>query len=545
MSIPKEPRQIMINLMYLVLTAMLALNVSAEIINAFFKLQGGIDRTNSIVADANNRVVTSMEAAVKKKPDYKPLVPAAKEVQMITKDFTDYIDDVTTRFYKDAGGIFGPADAADQMPPVKATDDTTKWGKPVRYKDKEVPTRFFVEGFKPNSLMPEGQVAEGPKIKQKILDTRAQLEAAIKKVSGNRTLGISQEEVNEIIDKLTLEVDTTDMGGKSWSQFNFGYMPVAACLPILSKIKNDAKTSEASVVNFLASKIGATTVKFDKFVVSASPKKTFLLQGDKYEADIFLSAASSQAQVSINVGGQSLSAKDGVATYTTTASGLGEKSYTANITVKNPFNGKQETYKKTFNYQVGTQSGATVSADKMNVFYIGVDNPVSVAAGGDFSKINASCSGGGCNMSKTGGGKYNVRVSTPGKASVSVSAPDVKSESFEFRVKRIPDPVAMIGRGYKSSMGTGEFKAQEGIRAELKDFDFEARCKISGFEIARVPKRADPIVRSQAGGRYDGTTQNIVQAAKPGDIYYFSRIKAKCPGDAASRQINDLVINIK
>ncbi len=544
MSIPKEPRQIMINLMYLVLTAMLALNVSAEIINAFFKLKDGIVRTNTIVADANDRVVESMRASVKKKPDYKPLVPAAEGIQAITKEFTDYIDEVTTKFTVEAGGEFGAETDENAMPPIKATSDTTKWGKAVKAKDKEIPTRFFVDGYDGRGGLAEIAEPEGPKIKAKIIETRQKLEAAVQKLSGNRTLSIQKSEIDELIAKLTLEVDSSGMGGKSWEQFNFDHMPVAACYPILAKIQNDARTSEASIINYLAGKIGATTVKFDKFVVVSSPRKTFLLQGDKYEADIFLSAASSQAQVSVNVNGSSLQAKDGVATYSATASGLGEQSYTANITVKNPFNGKTESYKETFKYQVGTQSQATVSADKMNVFYIGVDNPVTVAAGGDFSKINASCSGGGCNMSKSGSG-YNVRVSTPGKANITVSAPDVKSQSFEFRVKRIPDPVAMIGRGYKSSMGTGEFKAQEGIRAELKDFDFEARCNISGFEIARVPKRADPIVRSQAGGRYDGTTTNIVNAAKPGDIYYFSRIKAKCPGDAASRQINDLVINIK
>ncbi len=531
MSIPKEPRQIMINLMYLVLTAMLALNVSAEIINAFFKFRDGLERTNLVVKDANTAKIESMEEAVKKKPDYKPLVPAAKDIQSVIAEFTGYINDVTGRFDDAAGGIID--DPEDE-----------NFGKPERFKDKEIPTRFFVDGYE--GPVGESVTAEGPMIKQKVSETKQKLIEVLDKLKGNRTLDIKADEIEDLKNKLTLEIDTTNLNGKSWEEFNFDHMPVAACYPTLSKLKTDANTSGNMIINYLGSKIGATVVKFDKFVVVNSPKQTYLLQGDTYEADIFLSAASSQAKVNVSVNGSSLPAREGVATYKSTPSGLGEQSYTASITVTNPFNNKSETYKKTFKYTVGTKSGATVSADKMNVFYIGVTNPVSVAAGGDFSKINASVSGGGCSMSKVGSGKYNVTCSTPtNTANVTVSAPDVETTSFPFRVKRIPDPVALIAKDIKSSMGTGEFKAYQGIRAELRNFDFEAKCNIMGFEIAYVPKRNDAVLHVQRGGRYEGKTVEMINRAKPGDRYYFSNIKAKCPGDPAGRRINDLVVNIK
>jgi len=531
MSIPKEPRQIMINLMYLVLTAMLALNVSAEIINAFFKFRDGLERTNAVVAEANLSKIESMEAAVKKKPDYKPLVPAAKEIQSVIADFTSYVSDVTGRFDEAAGGII-------------TDEEDENFGKPERFKDKEIPTRFFVEGYE--GPLGESVTPEGPNIKQKVADTRQALIAVLDKLKGNRTLGIKADEIEGLKSKLTLEIDTTNLNGKSWEEFNFDHMPVAACYPTLSKLKTDANTSGNMIINYLGSKIGATVVKFDKFVVTSSPKQTYLLQGDTYESEIFLSAASSQAKVKVSVNGSPLTAREGVATYKSTPSGLGEQSYNASITVTNPFNNKSETYKKTFKYTVGTKSGATVSADKMNVFYIGVTNPVSVSAGGDFSRINASISGGGCTMSKVGSGKYTVTCSTPtSSANVTVSAPDVESTSFPFRVKRIPDPVALIAKDLKSSMGTGEFKAYQGIRAELKNFDFEAKCNIMGFEIAYVPKRNDPVISLQQGGRYNGKTLEMINRAKPGDIYYFTKIKAKCPGDPAGRRINDLVVNIK
>ena len=533
MSIPKEPRQIMINLMYLVLTAMLALNVSAEVINAFFKFRDGLERTNTVVESANAASIKALSAAVDEKPDYKALLPAAEQVQAITSEFSTYIDDVTNRLDEAAGGL------------VTEHNDPSRIGKPERYKDKEIPTQFFVDGYE--GPVGEKVVAEGPVIKQKVAETRERLLAVLEGIKSDKNLRMTDDEIADIVSKMTLEIDTTNLSGKSWEEFSFDHMPVAACYPTLAKLKTDANTSGNMIINYLSGKVGAVVVKFDQFVVSASPKQTYLLQGDTYESEIFLSAASSQAKVRVSVNGQTLPTDNkGIATYKSTPSGLGEQSYKAKITVTNPFNNKTETYEKTFKYTVGTKSGATVSADKMNVFYIGVDNPVSVAAGGDFSKINASVSGGGCSMSKTGSGKYVVTCNTPtNDAKVTVSAPDVETTSFPFRVKRIPDPIALIAKDIKSSMGTGEIKAYQGIRAELRNFDFQAKCNIMGFEIAYVPKRADAVIHIQRGGRFEGKTQEMINRAKPGDRYYFSNIKAKCPGDPAGRRINDLVVNIK
>jgi len=379
-----------------------------------------------------------------------------------------------------------------------------------------------------------------------ILKKIAKLIALVEKVSKNRNLGIKPDEIKSLKEKMTLAIDTTDLGGKSWEASTFGYMPVAACYPILAKFSNDARTSEASIVNYLAGKIGATTVKFDKFEAVASAEKGYVIKGETYKARIFLSAASSQAKPSISVDGSSLPVKDGIAKYTATPGSIGEKSYTVNISLKNPFTGKVDNFKKTFKYEVGERS-ANVSADKMNVFYVGVDNPVSVSAGGiNSNELKVSCSGGGCNMTKKGKFNYNVRVSTPGQnATVNLSGGGLKSTPYKFRVKRIPDPKPCIGTCNKSAMGTGEFKGQEGIYAKLENFDFEAKCKIDGFEFARVPKRADPILTLNRGGRFAGQANTMKNAAKPGDIYYFSKIKARCPGDKAGRQLPDIVIKIR
>ncbi len=185
-----------------------------------------------------------------------------------------------------------------------------------------------------------------------------------------------------------------------------------------------------------------------------------------------------------------------------------------------------------------------VSADRMNIFYIGVDNPVTISRNGDISNVKVSCSGGGCHLSVIGEGKYNVRVSTPGKANISVSAPGEQPEIFEFRVKRFPDPVVSIGR-YKSSISAAEFKAQKGIRAELKNIDINARCAVVGFEVIHIPKGKEPVIATQPGENFIKATRNIIDAAKSDDIYCFNGIQVRCPGDAVERKVNDLVIKIK
>jgi len=524
----------MITLMYLVLTALLALNVSAEIIKAFFKLGDGLDRTNSIIEIANGKTVDSMEESIKKKREYKALLPPAREAQEITKEFVAYISDVEDRLTEKAGGVYTEEDNAEAW----------KMGRPINYKNKEIPTLFFVDGYEGG--LEEATIAEGPIIRERVAETQDKLIALVESVSKNRNLGIKPAEIAELKEKLTLGIDTTDLDGKSWEASTFGYMPVAACYPILSKFANDARTSEAAIVNFLAGKIGATTVTFDKFQAVASAEKGYVIKGETYKAEVFLSAASSQAKPSISVNGSALPIKEGVATYTATPGSIGEKSYTVNITLKNPFTGKTDNFKKTFKYEVGERS-ANVSADKMNVFYVGVDNPISTAAGGIPSRdLKVNCSGGGCNMTPNGKMKYNVRVSQPGQtATVTLSGGGLKATPYKFRVKRIPDPKPCIGTCNKGSMGTGEFKGQEGIYAKLENFDFEAKCTVDGFEFARVPKRADPIITLNRGGRFTGQSTTMVNAAKPGDLYYITKIKARCPGDKAGRQLPDILIKIR
>jgi gliding motility-associated protein GldM len=501
----------MINIMYLVLTAMLALNVSAEIINAFFSLDKGIASSSKIVDEGNKQVRSALDVSIKANPKYAEWGDKADKAQQVVNNFSTYMDGVRQELFKVAGG-----------PNPEHPD------RPVRYKDKDVTTNLFVTQKK------------GDEIQAKIEETRAALLALA-----------LPEDRKKIEAQLPLMVDAIaeDSKAKTWSEYKFNQMPVAAVMPALTKLVNDAKTSGSTLLNYALDKAsGKLEIKLDKYIVAIAPKKAYLIAGkDKFEAEIAMGAYSSTANnITMTAQGSSVSVRDGKGQYTGgVESNAGEKTFTATATIKNPATGESQTVRSEMKYEVG-QTSVAVSADKMNVFYIGVPNPISVAAAGVSSNsLRVNASGGGASIS--GSGKtYTVTASSPGDCNITVSSPDMAAPAtFKFRVKRIPDPVAKIGGKLGGVMGNGEFKAQEGIIPLLENFDFDAKCQIQGFKMTRVPKRQDPIEVVNAGGRFADQVATLISQAKPGDAYYFNDVKARCPGDGAGREINSLSFTIR
>ncbi len=185
---------------------------------------------------------------------------------------------------------------------------------------------------------------------------------------------------------------------------------------------------------------------------------------------------------------------------------------------------------------------ATVSPTKMNVFYIGVDNPVEVSAAGTAAKdLSVSMSNG---TISGGGGKYTVRVSNPGEANVNVSGKGKPFGSFKFRVKPIPDPAPKLSARKSGPFPAGEFKAQQGPYAELENFDFDARFNITSFSLFYQPKGGDPAQMSTSGTVFSAPMKALIAKAKPGDIYYIEDIKAVGP-DGRSRPLPALAFKIR
>ena len=507
MSIPKEPRQLMINLMYLVLTALLALNVSAEVMNAFFSLDKGMKDSGSIVDRSNEAVLNGInkQADAYKSDQNEKYRQNAAQAKVIADGFIAYIEGLRVSLFEKAGG---------PNPKVE--------GQPRDIRNKDLTTRMFIsEGL-------------GLEIQNKIEETRTEL---LKLADADKDVEAS----------LPLRVEELPSGikAKNWPEFKFKQMPVAAVFPILGKMQSDSKNSYSAILNYCAKKVGGEeTIRMDTYEPVVSANKAYLIQGEKYEADVFLGAYSTQADnIRISAGGTGLSVQQGKAHYSAVASGLGEKKYNVTINVTNPLTKEVKTYSKEFAYEVGQRSVA-VQLDKMNVFYIGVENPISVSAAG-VSSNDVKVSASGVNVSNKGGGHFVVTATTPGEASLTVSAIGV-SQKFTYRVKRIPDPTPMLGAKHRSkAMANGEFRAQGGIATVLENFDFEAKCDVAGFEVTYLPKRQDPITKQNSGARWNGDVQDWISKAKPGDAYFFDDIKCKCPGDAAARNLGGLAFKIR
>lgn len=526
MSIPKEPRQLMINIMYLVLTAMLALNVSAKIINAFFVIDKGIKTSNTRLGVANDTTVSDMERnAAQNKERYAKVVSTAKEVQAKSKEFIAYVETLREAMVEQTGGYF-------------PEEDHTHGGQPKGYKNKDITTRYLVNQ------------GNGAKLEQKVNATREELIGLLRSMKGIKGLAIKEEELQNLENSIALQITEKDWkkgrGAENWSAYTFNQLPLAAAFPLMTKFQNDMKSSEAAILNYLSSLIGKSEVKVDQFIPISSPIKSYIIAGEQFESTISVGATSKSFNdnVSIRVNGAALRVENGSAKYTAGSSEPGVRTYKVDIAVKNPTTGEVFSNSETFEYEVGRRS-VTVSADKMNVFYMGVDNPVTVAAAGVSSNdLKVSVTG---NVTRTGGGgnKFTVRGTSPGKATVTVSGGGLKATSFEFRVKQIPDPVAEINGSTGGDIGNGVLKAQGGVIPVLKGFDFDARCDILGYNVIYVPRRQDPMQAVNPGGAFGGQARGLINQAKPGDQFIFDNIRAKCPGDGAGRKINNIAFKVQ
>jgi len=532
----------MINLMYLVLTAMLALNVSAEVMNAFFTLDKGNKESINTVETQLDQTVTGLKELLNEesKAKFKPIEPAVDEVRAAVADFNSYVDNMRDTLIDIGGNRNGEVDDGDYI------EDHGK-KVPKGKKNKDITTRILVDDGK------------GGELKEKILATRKRLIDSYTALltEHGETFGLSEQEIQRNVasigDNIPFDVDDEtwqETDKQSWEDFKFRQMPLAAVLPLLSQMQSDAKSSEASLVNQMATLAGGRVVEFDAFFPVVQADKAYVIAGEPFKAQIAVGTYSSQINpddITIKVNGSTLPVNaEGRAEYSATSSTTGQKTLTMEVAVRNPLTGEISDGDGTFTYEVGRRS-VTVSADKMNVMYVGVDNPISVVAAGISSnELRVNASGGGIQLTPTSGnGKYVARVSKPGRANITVSGGGLQRSSFEFRVKPIPDPVAKLGGETSGDIGNGTFKAQQGVIAELQNFDFDARCQIAGFELVYVPKRKDPVPVTNGGATYTQQARNLVNQAKPGDTYYFNNVRAKCPGDVASRKINPMVFRIR
>ena len=195
-----------------------------------------------------------------------------------------------------------------------------------------------------------------------------------------------------------------------------------------------------------------------------------------------------------------------------------------------------------------TEGNAAIELTKMNVLYIGIDNPVRIAvAGVTADKLQVELIGDGTITGRDG--EYIVSVKKPGDVQIKVLHKDggglrVVTER-SYRVKHIPFPTPKLDGKFESSNISGLIMQQsKGIFVYLGDTDLDASCEVIAFEAVYVGLGQDPISYANKGGEWNDSMQYMFKKAKAGDVYFFENILIKCPGDISQRNIGSLIFRI-
>lgn len=356
----------------------------------------------------------------------------------------------------------------------------------------------------------------------------------------------------ELISKLSLKIDeeaVLSSGKNSWASYYFNDQSDQSLLPLLTALQHDAYHSAFTILKQISNILNINKLggQVEGLAPVFLPQNSVVTPGETFNASIYMSPILTpvNGEMKVWVNGSRLAVEDGVAHYQAMANSMGVKDNNVKIEWLNAQTGEITTFEKSYQYRVSANS-IVVSADKMNVFYVGVDNPLSISAGGVSSNdLRVSIAGAGGMIKRVSSGTYNVVFEQPGECRLSVSTGNGLMHQQIFRVKSIPDPLARISRYSGGSMGVGEFKAQGGVGAFLDNFDFDAQCQVQGFRMTRISPGNPPEESINAGARYTEASSRIIQKTKPGDVYTFDQVKARCPGDPAGRLINSMVFKIK
>jgi gliding motility-associated protein GldM len=509
MALPKEPRQKMINMMYLVLTALLALNVSAEIINAFKVVDNSLKQSNTVLTGSSQTIYENFNELLKdpktaeKAAIWKPKADKARE---LAKQASDLIDQYKMQLMKEAGY------------------DPSSGDSSFKEDNVDVATRVFDtqgEGAKLYSAL--------DKFKKDILA----IDPEIAKVMGNKIpLDLS-------VPKSTTGKKPTGDAVKDWVTSNFYMTPTVAALTMLSKFQNDVKNTENEVATFCANQVGSVKIIYDKFVPLVSTNSSYFMPGEEMEIQAGLGAFNASVKPQVFIDGKPLTVSEqGVAETKFNVGGTGSRSMTVTVKYVDPSSGETKETTKKVDYTVGAPSGVAVSADKMNVLYIGVDNPLTITAGAGSEKVSASFSGG--QISKASGSKYIARPSagSSGEHTVTVLVEGKAAGKVSFRVKQLPNPAAYVGNLKAGAVPSSSFKAMGGVIAKLEDSEFDAPFEVVSYKIGAVaPDMPDFTQIENAGPRWTGSAATLVGKLKPGALVAITDIRVKGP-DGRVRTLN-------
>ncbi|MEQ8909107.1 MAG: gliding motility protein GldM [Vicingaceae bacterium] len=538
-----SPRQKMIGMMYLVLTALLAMNVSKDILNAFVTVNDGLEKTKRNFKDKNDDQYSRFEASYNEnKEKVGKNWNQAQTVRSEANAVIDYIDQIKVEII---AGV-EPSIPKDQiMGKNEFGEDTILNLMNVKVKDNYlVPTEILVGGDNANPKSGEYSA----------LEIKSRLESFRDKMTN--MLPAESALSKAITETFQFEEKRNASGVvENWPSYNFYGVPTAATLTLLTKMQTDVRNAESDVVKYLYADVDAASFKFNKLEAAVISPSNYVITGDTFRAQVFLAAFDSTQNPKIKIGERldtntneivgdtlPLEIKDGKGYLKIPAKTVGEYNQAGVIQIKNPSTKEYNPYYFDFDYKVASPS-TTISATAMNVFYIGVDNPVDISAAGvPKDKVQASITNGNISKAKDG---WVVKVKKPGKAVVNVAA-TIEGErknmgNMEFRVKRIPTPVPEIAGKSSGAVNKNRLANTTGIIAKMENFEFDVRVVVDSYMFTYVAANGLSREIPVKGPRFTGEVKNIINRLKPGSRVTFENIKAKMP-DGELRKLPPVVL---
>jgi gliding motility-associated protein GldM len=498
-------RQQMINMMYLVLMALLALNVSADILKAFALVNKGLVKTNGDYLDKNNATMKSFQKIydldkAKAQKNY----DNATQAKAVSEKMYDYIQSIKQVFANRCGGWLDEGK-------TQIEDD----------KNLETSLHYFLKE-------PENAAKKhGALLKDSLNAYIKEMEA----LTGNT---------------IPIKIDTKDPGKnkegdiKTWEEYYWEGVPSIAAVTELTKFQNDIRTAEGEVVTWNLSQVGAEEQHFNSLIAMVSSETPIVSQGQTYKASIVLGAYNTTVTPRIEVNGNMLSAdkiSGGQGHYESTAGGQGDQTVKVRIFVKNPKTGKDTFYTTETKYQVFT-GAATIAADKMNMLYIGLDNPISASAAGFTpANTNASIIGGGGSFKMISPGHYMLKPDGSKReitVGVSVKMSDGTTKSMGqmvYRVRPIPHPEVLFGTKSGGAISRGEIATVSQVNAGLGEgFAFEGlKYTVTAYTFAIAPKSGPSHILQVQGNRITAECRNFLGGVHTGDLIIIANVNAMGP----------------
>jgi gliding motility-associated protein GldM len=548
-----SPRQKMIGMMYLILTAMLALNVSKEAVKAFMKVEQGLTKTVRNYAAKNSVIYAAFDAKAAENPVRGgPARDKANEIKQNADQLFDYVQSLKIEIIKQADGEKAKAINGNDID-IYAVQ---------RFDDTNVPSQVLIGA---------GEDGKAFKLRAAI---NAYRQLLIEKLDGK----------NPTIEEALKTSLNTDDGLKegntgtpeAWPNNTFQTLPLVAVVAMLSKIQVDIRNAETDVITYLYDQIEAASFKFNKLIPIIQANSTYVMEGLEYEAKVFFSAVDTTQAPTVTVGAYEQSGtnpdgtpkyvmkgnyqtlkldESGKGVYKVPAGAPGPRTWTGLITMNAP-NGTVLSKPFKGEYTVGAQS-VNVSPSAMNVLYRGIQNPIDVSVPGvPPDKIKVAMRNGKLSTGKlknykgeTFPGDYIAEPNADAPNAEIIVSADIsgKQQTFPprlFRVKDVPTPDAQFaGKTGQGRVSLGDILIQTGVAAVLKDFDFELRYYVTEFSVS-YDDRGLAVGASSKSNRITDEQKAILKRLTRGKKLYIQDIKATIGPGKKVYDLNPIIITV-